>query len=312
MKPVFALLFAMTCFVVSAQEQLTIEPSDAGAVVKIDGELFAEYHKNSGHQPAIWPVIGPGGEPLTRSYPMGPLGKDEQDDHPHHRSLWFAHGKVNGKDFWLEPSGKRNCQIVHKKFEKLANDGDSAAIVTRNDWIAAGVKICEDQRTIVFAAKRPGVRTIDFTIKLKATEGPVTFGDTKEGTFAIRVAGSMKLDAGQGGKSVNSRGQHDADAWGRSAEWVDYSGPAGGKSAGIAILSHPDNIRHPCRWHVRGYGLFAANPFGESEFPADNYKQGAVTIPQGESITLRYIVLLHDGSLTAEQIAELYSATTSQ
>jgi len=27
---------------------------------------------------------------------------DEEHDHPHHRSMWFSHGLVNGVDFWGE------------------------------------------------------------------------------------------------------------------------------------------------------------------------------------------------------------------
>jgi len=35
-----------------------------------------------------------------------------------------------------------------------------------------------------------------------------------------------------------------------------------GKTVGIAVFDHPSNPRHPTTWHVRDYGLFAANPLG--------------------------------------------------
>jgi hypothetical protein len=50
------------------------------------------------------------------------------------------------------------------------------------------------------------------------------------------------------------------------------------------------------RWHVRGYGLFTANPFGQRDFPhPEAAQQGAVTIQHGDALTLRCRVLLHRG-----------------
>ena len=44
---------------------------------------------------------------------------------------------------------------------------------------------------------------------------------------------------------------------------------------------------------MRTYGLFAANPFGQKDFPnPEAAKQGAVTIKKGDSLTLRYRVLV--------------------
>jgi hypothetical protein len=74
------------------------------------------------------------------------------------------------------------------------------------------------------------------------------------------------------------------------------------------MLSHPDNFRHPTRWHARTYGLLAANPFGEGEFPKDASapKQGPVTIPSGDELTLRYRLLLHVGDPEQAGVAAAY------
>jgi len=120
----------------------------------------------------------------------------------------------------------------------------------------------------------------------------------------------MKVDAGLGGTIVNSRGQTNKDTWAMPAEWVDYYGPLGGETngetVGTAIFSHPANFQHPCRWHVRSYGLFTANPFGEKDFPPSEIIQEGVTIPAGESLTLRYRVLIHRGDTEQGKIAEAY------
>src|SRR5829696_4349430 len=163
--------------------ELSVEKTDGGAAVTIDGEPFCEYLIKSGHQPVIWPIIGPDGQAMTRQYPLGKLLPTEKDDHGHHRSLWFNHGKVNGKDFWLEPKKDgpkdEDNQIVQREFAELKS-GDTAQIVTKNDWMSGGEKVVEDVRTINFGADKHG-RWIDFAVEVTASEGDVTFGDTKEG-----------------------------------------------------------------------------------------------------------------------------------
>jgi Methane oxygenase PmoA len=134
---------------------------------------------------------------------------------------------------------------------------------------------------------------LDFDITIKATAGPVTFGDTKEGMFGLRVASSMDVTRKPGGRITNAEGLTDAAAWGQPSAWVDYTGPLAGRTVGIAILNHPDSFRYPTTWHVRDYGLFAANPFGWHDFGMKT--GGDHTIPAGQSITFRYRVILHEG-----------------
>jgi hypothetical protein len=214
---------------------------------------------------------------------------------------------VNGHSFWHE--AKESPQIEHREFVKIES-GQQGVIVTRNDWLAPdGTKVCEDERTLTFGVD--GEMTwIDFDITLKASDGDVKFGDTKEGSFGVRVAGSMKLTANLGGKIVNSAGQTDGGAWGKQAPWVDYHGPVDGETVGIAILNHPSSFRFPTYWHVRTYGLFAANPFGLHNFVSKD-KDGSHTIESGDTMTLRYRVILHKGTTEEAGIAaafERYSA----
>jgi hypothetical protein len=111
-----------------------------------------------------------------------------------------------------------------------------------------------------------------------------------------------------GGKVVSSRGQEGADAaWGKPAEWVDYSGLVGSDTVGVAILDHPQSFRHPTHWHVRNYGLFAANPFGYGEFyRGDKSKDGNFTLEPGKSMEFRYRVYFHRGGAAEAKVAEVY------
>jgi len=78
------------------------------------------------------------------------------------------------------------------------------------------------------------------------------------------------------------------------------------KIVGIAIFDHPQNPRHPTTWHVRDYGLFAANPFGLHDFEKKPSGAGDLTVPAGKSITFRYRIYLHEGDEVQAKVAERY------
>jgi hypothetical protein len=264
--------------------------------VLVDGKPFTELRIEAPN-PILWPLKGPTGAPFTRAYPMAKI-EGEELDHPHHRSLWFTHGAVNGIDFWAV--GKGRGEIRNRELRTQSGSNCVATLRMANDWVGPnGANILEEDRVLTIFATRV-TRTLDFAITLKATEQPVTFGDTKEGTFGIRVASSMDVKRKAGGKIVNAEGLTDTNAWGKASPWVDYTGPVEGQTVGIAILNHPSSFRFPTTWHVRDYGLFAANPFGYRDFQFG--KPGEHTIPEGQSITLRYRVILHRGTTSEADI----------
>jgi len=300
--PLFALLIAVAC--VPLHAEVTVEKNDDGLTIKVDGKLFAHYVKKSGNKPIIWPIIGPTGKEMTRQYPMREAGEQERADHPHHRSFWFTHGDVNGISFWHE--GKNTGTIAHREFTKI-EQGETAAIALINDWIGPdGEKICEEASTYTFGGNED-LRWIDAVCTIRNSEKhDVVFGDTKEGCFGVRVAGTMKVDSKPGGQIVNSEGHTDKNAWGKAAAWVDYHGPVEGETLGIAILNHPSSFRFPTYWHVRTYGLFAANPFGLHNFLRDKDADGSHTLKPGESFTLRHRVIFHKGDEKDAAIAKAF------
>ena len=58
----------------------------------------------------------------------------------------------------------------------------------------------------------------------------------------------------------------------------------------------------PCQMCIRD----SANPFGRRAFTRDKSQDGSWTIPEGESITFRYRVVLYDGELPPARLAEMY------
>ena len=275
--------------------------------VEINGELFTEYFFKDVPRPYCYPLIGPGNVPMTRDWPMKETPGEERD-HRHHRSLWFAHGAINGQDFWSEE--KAFGKTVHEEFLEVTSGQDIGVIKSRNKWVAAdGTVVCTDERTLrIYNPGRARERVFDFDITLFASNSDLTFGDTKEGTMAVRLAETVRLTRSAGkGHIVNSTGVRDGRTWGKRADWCDYYGPVGGKIVGVAIFDHPQNPRHPTWWHVRDYGLFAANPFGKHDFEGLADKHAAdLTVPAGQSLTFRYRFYLHEGDEQQAKVAERY------
>jgi sugar phosphate isomerase/epimerase len=271
-------------------------------IVEINGELFTEYNFKDGTFPYFYPVIGPAGVNITRNWPMKE-GKDEAHDHRHHRALWFTHGDVNGHDFWSGGAEK----IVHDEFVKISSGPDVGVVQSRNKYVdKEGQLVCTDTRTYRFY-NRADCRMTDFEVTIHASHGKVVLGDTKEGSMAIRLAPTMRVegDVAQG-HIINSEGHRDNQAWGKRAAWCDYYGPVNDEVVGVAIFDHPDNPRHPTWWHVRTYGLFAANPFGVHDFERKPKGTGDLTIQAGQSVTFKYRFYFHKGDEKQGKVAEHY------
>lgn len=293
-----------------------------GAVVKLDGKFFTEYVVDQANKTYLWPIIGPDGTDMTRSYPMKTV-EGEQHDHPHHRGLCFGHENIGGYDTWAErmtfgekPSEKTAARVQHLgaiKHREITEmkDGETAVLTVVADHVdAAGKKILEEVRRHTF--KDTGAtRVIDVDIELIATEGDTLVDDKKDSGLSIRVPSEMAVDKGKEGKGtgriINSEGHTDGDAWAKRATWVDYHGTVKGSHVGVAMLNHPKSFRHPTPWHVRTYGLFTANPFGLQSLDKDS-ESGAFTLKKGEKITLRHRFIFHTGDEKAAKIAEAYEA----
>lgn len=301
-----ALIAAAGCKSVPiASTRLGFTVAETNGVIRVDfgGEPVSEYHFREVSRPFFYPLLGPDGVHLTRRWPQEEMPGEERD-HPHHHALWWSHGDANGVDFWSEAANAG--RTVHQYFTERKGDSKRAVIGSRNRWIAKdGRVIAEDERKTTFHAPTADSRIVDFEVTIFALGTNLTLGDTKEGTFAIRLAESLRLkraDKSRGGTILNSRGQRDDDTWGKRAEWCDYSGPIGNKTYGVTIFDHPSNPRYPTWWHVRDYGLFAANPFGVHDFEKKQKGAGDLVVPAGTSVTFKYRVLLHRGDASAEQV----------
>ncbi|UCE50292.1 MAG: PmoA family protein [Phycisphaerales bacterium] len=287
-----------------------IDDVDRKLRVEINGKLFTEYNFQDVPKPFFYPVIGPTGVPIIRHWPMKEINPDEARDHPHQKSLWFTHGEVNGHDFWGE--GRNSGKIVHDRFVEVSSGPKVGVIKSKNKWVAkSGEVVCTDTRTHRFYSRDDG-QLMDFEITIYASEGKkVVMGDTKEGSMAIRLAPTMREEGNVAqGHIVNSEGHRgelgERGAWGKRAKWCDCYGPVEGETVGVAIFDHPSNPKHPTWWHVRGYGLLAANPFGVHDFEKKEKGVGDISIPAGDSLTFKYRFYFHKGDEKQGKVEQHY------
>ncbi|MAD34098.1 MAG: hypothetical protein CMJ88_10100 [Planctomycetes bacterium] len=283
---------------------LSLKRDGAAITVVRDGADVATVYAAASPRPYVWPVLAPSGIPVTRNHPMW-VRENEQHDHPHHKSLWFAHGSVNGYDFWQ--GVKHHEQILHVTTETQERSGGEVEVVSEYKWqVEGGRVIMREQRSMTFT-EQADYRTIDVAFKLMATEGDVLFGDTKEGTFAMRLHPSLRVEGKiANGTLTDSEGRLGKEVWGKRARWIHDYGRVGGDDVGVAIFDHPTNLRHPTWWHARTYGLLAANPFGKHDFQGGPSGGGDFMLKKGEEMTLRYQVLVHYGAWSPDRLENLW------
>ncbi len=292
-----AALFLALCFSLSAEVKLT--KNENSIAVEIDGQPFTTfYYGPETMKPYLHPLRSASGKIVTRRWPQEQI-PGETKDHPHHTGLWFTHGDVNGLDFWANlKKGPKTGEVRLDKISKVKSGGKSGVIEADFNWVnPEGKTIMKEHRVMTFYSD-PKNREIDLDLTLKAVE-PIKFGDTKEGTFAIRLADALAEKGGTGTMTSSAKGVKMKAIWGKPAAWVDYAGTVEGEPLGVAIFDHPANPRHPSTWHARDYGLFAANIFGVHDFLNDKTKDGSLSIEAGKTVRFRYRVLVHPG-LTAD------------
>lgn len=296
----------------SAAEPQKTQPSQQVAVeqigdvfrVTVGGELFTEVHVRGYRRPICYPILGPGQTPMTRNHPMKPGVAGEATDHPHHKSMWFAHGAVNGVSFWDEKG-----EVRVAGWSRVTPD----SLTFQGEWYSpAGELVCRDQTTLGFGAAE-GRRWIDWDVRLQSLGVPLVFGDTKEGMMAVRTHPNLNLTnpAGPDGRVVvgrarNSEGVSGKAIWGQRARWVDYVGEIDGRTVGMAVLDSPDNLRHPTYWHARDYGLVAANPFGQHDFTGSG--QGDHTLAAHSELRFRYRFIFHSGEASNADVDGWWAA----
>ena len=304
------LLAALLC-----HETLTVHADEPGlsattasdAITLFDaGKPILRYQIASQDRDGKWPranYVHPlwslDGNPLTEDFPA---------DHGHHRGVfWSWHqtliGDKSAGDAWI-------C----KDFEWIVRGANAqvsaqrAVIRSLVEWQSPDitrdggppVSIAREDITITAHPLREASRSIDFEIKINALVPNLKIGGSNDakgyGGFSVR----MKLDDGLSFSSPDGDVKPKLNAI-KAKHWINIA-RAG---EGIAILAHPQNPAPRDSWILR-----AAKSMQNAAFPG----RTPVTVSQGEPLHLRYRLVIHDGSLSAQQLDsnfDEYRSTTS-
>lgn len=236
-------------------------------------------------RPNFFPVHSPRGRPVTTNCAYR---------YNHHRSIFIGHGKVNGVNFFHDNNPTRpNLGDIAFEGAEAETTGMGISLRTQNGWAPkAGERVLTERREIVWT---PGDRAhvLDVSSALTPCAGDVTFEKETHAYFGIRVADTMDVE--DGGRVVNSNGQENEEgAMNQFADWVDYSGVVAGGAVGVTLMRHPSNPPSP--YFVRNYGTFLSN------FTL----RGPYVLKDGETLTQRFRVLVHEGGAEEVDIAGYY------
>ncbi len=275
-------------------------------------ESTALLHKGS----PVWKLQHGEKQPKPFFHPLRPVNGpvltwDAPPDHAWHHGLWFCWKTINGFNYWEENrKGDKRFGITSWEKVKVDTRPDRSARI-RMDLAyhpPEGDTVLTEKRDIeISAPAKDGGYHLDWTLTFTAGEKEVILdrtplpgekGGKPWGGYAglsVRMAGDLEkrtITDDEGPITVEKDFKKR-----KPGKAMDFSGEIKGTEAGIAMIDHPGNPRHPTTWYAienprpRFYWF---NPAFLSPAP--------YTIPAGKALTLRYRVIVHPGRWNAETL----------
>ena len=259
-----------------------------------NGSPLLTYDYGSAPKPFIHPLHTAAGHPMTVWQPR---------DHFWHRGLWFTIKFVNGLNFW-EESDPFGSQVCVRPPSISIGAGGEVEILSVSEWRHPGEADppLRERRVVTVHPPNGSAYAIDFetiltaSIDVKLNRTPYT---TWGGYGGLALRGHRGW---QETRILLADGTVTDRPTGQAARWAQMAGVLDGGpdlAAGIALLGHPSNPRHPSPW----YGSTGYDPFLNAAFLFHE----PMPLAAGEPLALRYRVLVHDGERTSEEIEQSYA-----
>jgi hypothetical protein len=297
MKIISILTFTlfMTVGSLNAQTKVTAEQVGDKIEIRLNGNLLTNYILSEDEKyPFFFPVNGPSKATVTSM---------RNANYPHHSSLFFGCDKVNGGNYWQE--GLERGQIVSLRADILESGNEKAVIENECIWRRPGADApIKDKRIITVTAPSKDKYILDFDVSMEMLLD-VTINKTNHSLFSGRMDADLAVT--NGGTMINAEGETgEKGTFGKRSAWMDYHGSRMGGTEGMAILQHPSNEWFPAPWFTRDYGFFSPTPmyWPENEKTTD--------LKKGDTIKLRYRVIIHSGDHKEARIAEEFNKYKSE
>jgi hypothetical protein len=246
----------------------------------------------------IHPVMTPSGRRVTEDYPA---------DHKHHHGIWAAwtHTRFDGRapDFWN--MGDRTGTVEFERLGRAWSGPLSAGFESRHRYMdlqaaTPTTVLLEDWRVVAYAqpaSSRPAhVFDLEIAQTLTGTT-PLELPTYRYGGIGLR--GRREWNGKERTFFLTSTGRSRLPGHGTRATWVHMSGEVDGQRAGIAVLSHPDNVRSP-----QPVRIHPTEPF----FNFAPQQAGPLVIRPGEVFRMRYRFVVMDGAPDAALLDAMWQA----
>jgi len=280
-----------------AEEPMRIA-MDADSVSVHHGQrnLLCYRYEDVPFKPYVQQLYSPGGINVLRDAPH---------DHLHHHALMYAVA-VDGGNFREEQN--EPGRQMHKSFDDMRIDkkGDTsrAGFVEHIDWInpRSGQLLLKEDRTVkVCQLDDVKVTLLSWQSSLGVPPAGKSMVLTGSHYFGLGMRFLESMDSG--GEFLNSTGQvgdivRGAERLAR-ADWCAYTANADGRPVTIAMLGHPENLRHPTHWFTM------TTPFAYMAATLNLHKE-PLEVTSDKPLILSYAVAVWDGPVDKSKIDRVY------
>lgn len=189
-------------------------------------------------RPYIHPIEAPDGS--------GELTQFSPGHHTHQTGLYWGFTRLNGRDFFHNPG-----EGYWRRVSAEVNDAEHQTIA----WQTVYDILDEKGQTVLTETQYWSMRENDgeFILELEwrgEAKTDLTIGTYDYGGLFLR----MPWRSGMPAEAINSEQDHNQQAEGKQAKWLDVGMKVDGRDdfAHIAIFDHPENEGFPNAWRVDG------------------------------------------------------------
>jgi len=245
----------------------------------------------------IHPLWSPTGDVLTNIHPA---------DHIHHLGIWMPWTKTKFEDkdvdFWNLGEGQGTVRFV--KFLSTMSGPVYGGFQSEHDHVALKTSAGEknvlkevwDVRVYSTGGPQKGYWLCDFVSTQRCVaDSPLYQMEYRYGGFGFR--GAAQWD-GENAAYLTSEGKTRKDGHGTRARWCDMAGAIDGKWAGVTVMSHPGNFRHPEPMRIWDKGQVFFN-FAPSQL-------GDWVMEPGKDYVFRYRLYVHEGKAGIDDVERIW------